>query len=151
MYASQTSLSVHAHEHVTARKCRQAVEHPVMHPSHHMYACHVRAPAQLQHPPIEGNVFLAGLFEARPVYSIDPQSGAKRYINPAAIANAVLSTRESLAQQLAKTLPSKVQDANMNIMRTHLETHTYVSGTNIDVKPSFKTRGRNKQRHQLQQ
>jgi hypothetical protein len=105
----------------------------------------------LQHPPIEGNAFLSELFEARPVYSMDPQTGNKHYINPAGIASAVLATREALAQQLAKTLPTKVQDANVAIMRTHLETHTYVSGTNIEVKPSFKHKRHDKERHQLQQ
>lgn len=60
------------------------------------------------------------------MYSVDPTSGAKRYINPAGIASAVLTTREALAKQLAKTLPSKVSDANVSIMRSHLETHTYV-------------------------
>lgn len=105
----------------------------------------------MQHPPIEGNIFLTGLMEARPVYSVDPHSGAKRCINPAAIASAVLSTREALAQQLAKTLPNKVQDANVTIMRSHLETHTYVSGTNNEVKPSFRHKRRGQERHQLQQ
>jgi hypothetical protein len=62
------------------------------------------------------------------VYSVDPSSGAKRYINPAGIASAVLTTREALAKQLAKTLPNKVSDANVSIMRSHLETHTYVGG-----------------------
>ena len=105
----------------------------------------------LQHPPIEGNTFLTGLLEERPVYSVDPHSGAKRYINPAGIASAVLATRETLAQQLAKTLPRKVQDANVGIMRTHLETHTYVSGTNLEVKPSYNRRKQQgKERHQLQ-
>lgn len=103
-----------------------------------------------QHPPIEGNTFLAGLLEERPVYSIDPHSGAKRYINPAGIASAVLTTREALAQQLAKTLAGKVSDANVSIMRTHLETHTYVSGTNMEVKPSFRHKRQGKDSHQLQ-
>lgn len=86
------------------------------------------------------------------MYSVDPLTGIKHCINPAAIAAAVLTTRESLAQKLAKTLPTRVQDANVAIMRTHLETHTYVSGTNIEVKPSFRHKGpNNKERHQLQQ
>lgn len=107
-----------------------------------------------QHPPIEGNAFLSGLFEARPVYSIDPVSGSKRHINPAAIANAVLTTRESLATQLSKTLPGKVSESNMSIMREHLETHTYVSGTNIELRPTFRSRrthSTDEERHQLQQ
>ena len=104
----------------------------------------------VQHPPIEGNVFLAALMEARPVYSIDPHTGTKRCINPAAVASAVLSTREALAQQLSKTLPTKVQDANVTIMRSHVETHTYVSGTNLDVKPTFRHKRQGKERHQLQ-
>lgn len=103
-----------------------------------------------QHPPIEGNAFLASLMEAKPVCSVDPYTGATQVINPAAIASAVLSTREVLAKQLAKNLTSHVQDANVTLMRTHLETHTYVSGTNDEVKPSFRQyRSRKEQRHQL--
>lgn len=96
-------------------------------------------------------MFLAGLFETRPMYSVDPQSGTKRYINPAAIATAVLTTRQALAQQLVKTLPTKVHDDNVTIMRTHLETHTYVSGTNEEVKPTFRLKAQDKKPHQLQQ
>lgn len=51
---------------------------------------------------------------------------------------AVIVTREALAQKLAKSIMPKVQDANIDIMRTHLERHTYVSGSNDDVKPSFR-------------
>jgi hypothetical protein len=101
-----------------------------------------RAARRAQHPPIEGNAFLAGLLEARPEVHPDAASGATHSINPAAIAAAVLSTREALAEQLAKTLSGKVARANVSLMRTHLERHTYVSGTNEEVKPSFKQQRR---------
>eukprot|EP00879_Flechtneria_rotunda_P027843 GHRR01029856.1.p1 GENE.GHRR01029856.1~~GHRR01029856.1.p1 ORF type:complete len:156 (-),score=46.39 GHRR01029856.1:494-961(-) len=90
-----------------------------------------------QNPPIEGNTFLQGLLETKPVCAKDPY-GTTHYINPAQIANAVLLTREVLAQKLTKTLGPRVQDANMAVMRGHLETHTYVSGTLNETKSSFK-------------
>lgn len=105
-----------------------------------------------QHPPLEGNAFLAALMEAKPEHRRDPYSGSMHYINPAALAAAVLSTREALAQQLAKSLPRRVSDANIDVMRSHLEAHTYVCGTNLDVKPSFRQyRRRTQQPRQLQQ
>lgn len=91
-----------------------------------------------QNPPIEGNAFLQALMEARPVYCMDPYSGARHYVNPAAIANAVLVTREALAERLAKGLTPKVADANMSLLRQHLEAHTYVSGSNNVQRASFR-------------
>eukprot|EP00882_Tetradesmus_deserticola_P000746 GHRQ01000814.1.p1 GENE.GHRQ01000814.1~~GHRQ01000814.1.p1 ORF type:complete len:211 (+),score=71.48 GHRQ01000814.1:222-854(+) len=102
-----------------------------------------------QNPPIEGNDFLTNLLEAKPVYATDPYTGAGHHINPAAIANAVLVTREALAAKLSKSITPKVQDANIGIMRSHLERHTYVSGSNDDVKPSFR-QYRNRQQPQQQ-
>jgi hypothetical protein len=37
---------------------------------------------------------------------------------------AVLVTREALAAKLAQSITPKVQDANISIMRSHLERHT---------------------------
>jgi hypothetical protein len=37
---------------------------------------------------------------------------------------AVLVTREALAGKLAQSIAPKVQDANISIMRSHLERHT---------------------------
>lgn len=100
-----------------------------------------------QNPPLEGNAFLANLLNARPVHEVDPYSGASFHVNPAQIASAVLTTREALAQRLAQNLEAKVADANMDVMRTHLETHTYVSGSNNERRPSFRNyRKQNKQR-----
>jgi hypothetical protein len=89
---------------------------------------------------------------AKPEYRADPRTGATHYINPAAIASAVLSTRESLARQLAKRLAGSVREENILIMRAHLEQHTYVSGSDDQARPSFRQdrrRGRGAQR-QLQ-
>jgi hypothetical protein len=36
----------------------------------------------------------------------------------------VLVTREALAAKLAQSITPKVQDANISIMRSHLERHT---------------------------
>uniref|UniRef100_A0A383VD67 Uncharacterized protein n=1 Tax=Tetradesmus obliquus TaxID=3088 RepID=A0A383VD67_TETOB len=102
-----------------------------------------------QNPPIEGNEFLANLLEAKPVYATDPYTGATYHINPAAIANAVLVTREALAAKLSRSITPKVADANIAIMRSHLERHTYVSGSNDDVKPSFR-QYRKRPQHQQQ-
>lgn len=84
------------------------------------------------------------------MYGVDPYSGATYHINPAQIAAAVLATREALAQKVAKTIEGKVAGANMDVMRTHLETHTYVSGSNNERRPSYRQyRRANKQRQHL--
>lgn len=103
-----------------------------------------------QNPPLEGNTFLANLLNAKPVHEVDPYTGTTFHVNPAQIATAVLATREALAQKLTKNLDSKVADANMDVMRTHLETHTYVSGSNNERRPSYRHyRKQNKQRQRL--
>jgi hypothetical protein len=42
----------------------------------------------------------------------------------AAAVAAVLVTREALAAKLSKSITPKVADANISIMRSHLERHT---------------------------
>lgn len=121
---------------------------PACRPSSCLSACVPRT----QHPPLEGNAFLAALMQAKPEHRQDPYTGSVHHINPAALAAAILSTREALGQQLAKALPGRVADANIAVMRAHLENYTYTSGTNLDVKPSFRQyRGRSSQQRQLQQ
>lgn len=87
--------------------------------------------------------------QARPVASVDPYSGTTHFINPSQIAAAVLATREALAAKLARGLVPRVADANMAVLRSHLEAHTYVSGSNNDRRPSYRQyRGGQQQRRQ---
>jgi hypothetical protein len=89
-------------------------------------------------PPIEGDTFITQLMNTKPVYSVDPYSGQTYFINPPQVSAAILATREQLAQKLAKNLCSTVTQANVDILRTHLEQHTYVSGSNNDSKISYR-------------
>eukprot|EP00878_Enallax_costatus_P018985 GHUV01020013.1.p1 GENE.GHUV01020013.1~~GHUV01020013.1.p1 ORF type:complete len:149 (+),score=28.17 GHUV01020013.1:633-1079(+) len=102
----------------------------------------------MQNPPLEGNTFLANLLNAKPVHGVNPYTGATYHVNPAQIASAVLATREALAAKLARNLEVKVSDANIDVMRTHLETHTYVSGSNNERRPSYRHYRQSNKQHQ---
>eukprot|EP00878_Enallax_costatus_P036723 GHUV01041269.1.p1 GENE.GHUV01041269.1~~GHUV01041269.1.p1 ORF type:complete len:147 (+),score=26.14 GHUV01041269.1:574-1014(+) len=101
-----------------------------------------------KNPPLEGNTFLANLLNAKPVHGVNPYTGATYHVNPAQIASAVLATREALAAKLARNLEVKVSDANIDVMRTHLETHTYVSGSNNERRPSYRHYRQSNKQHQ---
>lgn len=93
-------------------------------------------------------MFLANLLNVKPIHAVDSYTGATYHVNPAQIASAVIATREALAEKLAKTLESKVSDANIDVMRTHLETHTYVSGSNNERRPSYRHYRHQDKQHQ---
>lgn len=54
-------------------------------------------------------------------------------IHPTQIATGVLTVREELSRHVSKSLPGAVQTGNVNVLRNHLEQHTYVSGTHSEA------------------
>jgi len=90
------------------------------------------------HPPLEGNAFLSRLMSERPRMEVDPYTGNTHHITPVTLANRIMATREDLVQDVSKLIGPQVHKDNVLILRTHLEAHTYVSGTNEEKKPNYR-------------
>ncbi|GBF95673.1 NAD+ synthase [Raphidocelis subcapitata] len=90
------------------------------------------------HPPLRGDEFIAELMHTQPVALVDPYSGRTHIISPTQLATGVLTVREELSRHVAKSLPGAVAAGNVAVLRRHLETHTYVSGTNAAPRASYR-------------
>lgn len=85
-------------------------------------------------PPIKGDEFITRLMAERPRAYKDPNTGATHYVSPTQLANRVLATRADLAQHVVASLTDEMQRENVTILRSHLEAHTYTSGTHSSGK-----------------
>lgn len=82
--------------------------------------------------------FIAELMHTQPVALVDPYSGRTHIISPTQLATGVLTVREELSRHIAKSLPGAVAAGTVAVLRRHLETHTYVSGTNAAPRASYR-------------
>ena len=82
--------------------------------------------------------FLSRLMSERPRMEVDPYTGNTHHITPVTLANRIMATREDLIQDVSKLIGPQVHKDNVLILRTHLEAHTYVSGTNEEKKPNYR-------------
>ncbi len=82
------------------------------------------------HPPLkDGDVFLTDLLAAQPGHVSDALPEAER-ISPAELAQRVLAQRKAMAHAIADGTPFAkfIDGANVEVLRTHLQRSTYVSG-----------------------
>lgn len=74
--------------------------------------------------------FVLELLKQRPSYSVDKINGAEHFISPPALANRVMALREALARGMSKfDFPTYVGRNNVEVLRQHLETSSYTSGS----------------------
>lgn len=64
----------------------------------------------------------------KPVKVACSTSGDTKEISPQMLGNRVLKMREGLVAPVCKLVPNTVTDANMAVLRKHLETTSYTSG-----------------------
>jgi len=80
-------------------------------------------------PPLEGDVFLAKLFRQRAVYAQDKVTGTDHFVSPAQLAHRVLAMRELMSRTVTQGFPEFVTRTNIEVLRAHLEAHSYTSGS----------------------
>lgn len=70
------------------------------------------------------------LLKQRPMYTKDKINGVEHLISPPALANRVMAMREALAKGMTKfDFPTYVGRKNVEVLRQHLETSSYTSGS----------------------
>ena len=80
-------------------------------------------------PPLEGDAFIAKLFRQRAVYAQEKTTGIDHFVSPAQLAHRVLAMRELMARTVTQGFPEFVTRTNIEVLRAHLEAHSYTSGS----------------------
>ena len=80
-------------------------------------------------PPLEGDAFVSKLFRQRAVYAQDKTTGTDHFVSPAQLAHRVLAMRELMARTVTQGFPEFVTRTNIEVLRAHLEAHSYTSGS----------------------
>jgi hypothetical protein len=80
-------------------------------------------------PPLQGDAFVRALFKERAVYAKDRVTGTEHFVSPAQLAHRVLAMRELMARTVTQGFPEYVTRTNIEVLRAHLESSSYTSGT----------------------
>lgn len=78
---------------------------------------------------MEGDAFISKLFRQRAVYAEDKVTGTDHFVSPAQLAHRVLAMRELMARTVTQGFPEFVTRTNIEVLRAHLEAHSYTSGS----------------------
>eukprot|EP01024_Parvocaulis_polyphysoides_P016863 TRINITY_DN1747_c0_g1_i1.p2 TRINITY_DN1747_c0_g1~~TRINITY_DN1747_c0_g1_i1.p2 ORF type:complete len:218 (+),score=22.84 TRINITY_DN1747_c0_g1_i1:233-886(+) len=81
------------------------------------------------HPPLEGDSFLLELMGKENIYNAGDQYGHEFVVRPMELANRIIAYRTELSKSIAKEICGIANERNIGVMRTHLEKHSYVSGS----------------------
>lgn len=81
------------------------------------------------HPPTDGNKFVAHLLDQRGTQVTDPTTRSVHTVDPQILARRILIIRDDLARNATYNLPDYVERENTAILRSHLEKNTFVSGS----------------------
>lgn len=81
-----------------------------------------------ENAPSGGNKFLMGLFKAPSTVVRDINTGTDHTIDPANLAHRVIQIRADMAQTLVE-LPKYIELENTAVLRHHLTTSTFISGS----------------------
>lgn len=90
-------------------------------------------------PPTEGNAFIVELFNARGTTVVDNINQTTHAIDPQNLAHRLLQIRDDMARAATIALPQYVELQNTQVLRTHLERSTFISGSH-DKSSSYKDR-----------
>jgi len=85
-------------------------------------------------PPIEGDEFLLKLMKRQPYTNIDPATKSTMIIHPVTLAQQVLAARDELAGASAKGLVHHVKNANLDVIKTHLNQNHYTLSRKAPIK-----------------
>jgi hypothetical protein len=83
-------------------------------------------------PPLQGDVFVRALFKERAVYAKDKVTGTEHFVSPAQLAHRVLAMRELMARTVTAGFPEFVTRTNVEVLRQHLESSSYTSGSHAE-------------------
>ena len=83
-----------------------------------------------ENPPTEGDKFIQGLLNAKGTTVTDHQNKTTHNIDPQNLAHRLLQIRDDMARKSTLDLPGFVERCNTQILRSHLERNTFVSGSN---------------------
>jgi hypothetical protein len=83
-------------------------------------------------PPLQGDPFLRALFKERAVYAKDAVTGTEHFVSPAQLAHRILAMRELMARTVTTGFPEFVTRTNVDVLRQHLEAHSYTSGSHAE-------------------
>jgi hypothetical protein len=92
-----------------------------------------------ENPPTEGDKFISELFNAKGTVVTDHQNNTTHNIDPQNLAHRVLQIRIDMAKRATLDLPQFTERCNTQVLRSHLERNTFVSGSN-DSDGKFKAR-----------
>lgn len=87
-----------------------------------------------EHRPLDGNKFLLELYK-QPAFTVKGLTkDSEHFVNPADLASRILTIRQDMAQKLSQFEEYVALD-NTNLMRAHLETSSYFSGSHTKNEP----------------
>lgn len=81
-----------------------------------------------EHPPTEGDKFISELFNAKGTVVTDPNTQTNHSIDPQNLAHRLLQIRDDMAKKATLDLPAFTERCNTQVLRTHLERNTFISG-----------------------
>lgn len=81
-----------------------------------------------EHPPSGSNKFLLGLLRQKATTVLDASTATTHTIDPANLAHRIVQIRSEMASTMLK-FPKYVEVQTTEVLRQHLMTSTYVSGT----------------------
>ena len=74
--------------------------------------------------------FVLELLRERPVYAADKVTGKEHFVSPPELANRIMVARKALAGGMSKfDFPTYIQRTNTEVLRQHLESNSYTSGS----------------------
>jgi len=74
--------------------------------------------------------FVLDLLRERPIYAADKITGKQHFVSPPELANRIMVARKALAGGMSKfDFPTYIQRTNTEVLRQHLESNSYTSGS----------------------
>ncbi len=74
--------------------------------------------------------FVLGLLRERPIYAADKITGKQHFVSPPELANRIMVARKALAGGMSKfDFPMYISRTNTEVLRQHLESNSYTSGS----------------------
>eukprot|EP01024_Parvocaulis_polyphysoides_P064976 TRINITY_DN7566_c0_g1_i4.p2 TRINITY_DN7566_c0_g1~~TRINITY_DN7566_c0_g1_i4.p2 ORF type:complete len:222 (-),score=25.74 TRINITY_DN7566_c0_g1_i4:597-1262(-) len=82
-----------------------------------------------EHPPLQGDDFLLELMGKETIHNPGDEHGHEYIVRPMELANRIIAARMELSKSIASVITDVASERNVAIMRKHLETHSYTSGS----------------------
>ena len=74
--------------------------------------------------------FVLDMLRERPFYAADKITGKEHFVSPPELANRIMVARKALAGGMSKfDFPTYLQRTNTEVLRQHLESNSYTSGS----------------------